>query len=101
MAIACLGAAGSWTAMSRLVLRLLFGVAFIVGGLGFYFHNQGNLTQVMRSSIAAWTDREMHHSDDPPQVAPLAFAGLGAIGILATLKRFDSMPLSSDIPVAG
>jgi hypothetical protein len=44
---------------------------------------------VIRASVNAWIDPKMSHSDDPPQVAPLAFAGLGVMGILASLKRFN------------
>jgi hypothetical protein len=70
-------------------MLLLFLLAFLVGGVGFYFHNHGNLTQVLKTSVAAWTDPTMTHSDDPPQFAPLAFAGLGLFGALAALDRFN------------
>jgi len=45
---------------------------------------------VAKSEINAWTDPTMTHGDDPPQVAPLAFGGLGVIGIVASLGRFNS-----------
>jgi hypothetical protein len=37
----------------------------------------------------AWTNPTMNHSDGPPQMAPLAFGGLGMIGILTSLRRFN------------
>ena len=89
MAVACLAAVIVWGKIARLVMALLFSLAFVVGGMGFYFHNHGNFINVIKTSVAAWTDPAMDHSDGPPQLAPLAFAGLGAIGILASLKRFN------------
>jgi hypothetical protein len=89
MAIACMAAFVFWNKTARLIMIPLFLLAFVVGGLGFYFHNHGNFIEVARTSLHAWTDPNMNHSDDPPQVAPLAFAGLGLIGIVASLKRFN------------
>ena len=89
MAIICAGAFVFWNKIARLILLPLFMLAFIVGGMGFYFHNEGSLKAVVKNSIYAWTDPNMNHSDSPPAVAPLAFAGLGMIGILASLKRFN------------
>ncbi len=90
MAIACLVAFGFWNKTARRIMLPLFLLAFVVGGMGFYFHNHGDFKKVVRTSIRAWTDPNMNHSDAPPQVAPLAFAGLGMIGVLASLKRFNS-----------
>jgi hypothetical protein len=90
MTIACSIALRFWNKTARFIMLPLFVIAFAIGGLGFYFHNQGDLKKVIRSSVHAWTDPHMNRSDGPPQVAPLAFAGLGAIGILASLKRFNA-----------
>jgi hypothetical protein len=90
MAIACAAASIFWSKLSRRIMIALFLLAFVIGGLGFYFHNDGKLIQVIRSSVNAWIDPSMAHSDGPPQLAPLSFAGLGMIGILASLKRFNS-----------
>ena len=62
----------------------------VPGGVLVYFHNHGDFKEVIKTSARAWTDPTMNHSDGPPQTAPLAFAGLGLIGILASLKRFNS-----------
>jgi hypothetical protein len=89
MTVACLVAFIFWNKTARRIMPMLFLLAFVVGGMGFYLHNHGDLQSVVRSSIDAWSDPAMHHTNAPPQVAPLAFAGLGAIGILASLKRFN------------
>lgn len=89
MALACLAAVIFWSKTSRLVMRVLFLLAFIVGGLGFYLHNRGHLVNVMTSAANAWFDPKMKHSRGPPQTAPLAFAGLGLLGVSATLRRFQ------------
>jgi uncharacterized membrane protein len=89
MTISCLAAFAFWSKTSRIIMIPLFLLAFVVGGMGFYFHNHGDFGQVIKTSVSAWTDPTMKHSDGPPQTAPLAFAGLGVIGILASLKRFN------------
>jgi hypothetical protein len=89
MAVACLLAVTFWNKTSRVLIRILFFLAFIVGGLGVYLHNHGNFAKVLSSSVNAWTDPKMKHPHGPPQTAPLAFAGLGLLGVVATLKRFN------------
>jgi hypothetical protein len=78
-----------WSDRARRVLLLFFPLAMVLGGIGFYLHNHGHLLRVMEYSIRAWTDRNMTHSDAPPEVAPLAFVGLGGIGMLCCLRRFN------------
>jgi uncharacterized membrane protein len=89
MGIACLVAVIFWNKTVRLIMLPLFLIALIVGGMGFYFHSHGNIVKVIRTTEAAWTDPNMEHPDAPPQLAPLAFAGLGVIGSLASLRRFN------------
>jgi len=88
MTLACLAAAILWNNLTRLVLLVLFLLAFIVGGLGFYFHNQDEIAQVPLNTLHAWTNPKMKRLHGPPEIAPLAFAGLGLLGSLASLKRF-------------
>ena len=78
-----------WSKAARRVMLLLYFVSFVVGGMGFYFHNHGSVKKVITASVNAWVDSKMDHSDEPPMVAPLAFAGLAVIGILASLERFN------------
>ena len=89
MAVACLAAAVLWNDVMRRVMIVLFLAALAVGNIGFYLHNNGKIGRVLRRSVNAWVDADMKHSDAPPQTAPLAFAGLGVLGILASLKRFS------------
>jgi hypothetical protein len=90
MVVACGCAFVIWNQTMRRVMVGLFLLAFVVGGLGFYFHSHGDFGKVLHSSIQAWTDPAMNHSDGPPELAPLAFAGLGVIGLLISLRRFNS-----------
>jgi hypothetical protein len=90
MTIACLAAFIFWNRTARRVMVPLFFLAFVVGGIGFYLHNHGHLLRVMQTQMQAWTDPGMNHPDTPPQTAPLAFMGLGGIGILCSLRRFDA-----------
>jgi hypothetical protein len=90
MTVASLGTCIFWNDVMRRMMIVLFLLAFVIGGTGFYLHNHGKVSRVIKSSINAWIDPDMNHSDAPPQLAPLSFAGLGMIGILACLKRFNS-----------
>ena len=90
MTVACLCATVFWNGRTRRIMIVLFALALFIGGTGFYLHNRGRLTKVVTTSWDAWIDSNMNHSDAPPQLAPLAFVGLGTIGILASLDRFNS-----------
>lgn len=90
MTIACLIAFVRWNKIARLIMPPLFLAAIVIGGVGFYLHNHGRLEKVIKTSVNAWIDPDATHSDAPPQFAPLAFAGLGGIGLLASLRRFNS-----------
>jgi hypothetical protein len=90
MAMSCLVGFIFWGKLTRRLLLPLFLASLIVGGMGFYFHTHGNIKKVIKTSVYAWTDPNMEHSDAPPQLAPLAFAGLGVIGLLTLFERFNS-----------
>ncbi len=89
MAVFCLFSAIVWNRSSRLLLRLLFLAGFIVGGLGFYFHNRPDFAHVLTSEMHAWTDPQMEHPGGPPRdrLALSLRRKLGLVGFLATLKR--------------
>ena len=89
MAMVCLLAVLLWRRAARLALLPLFLAALIVGGLGMYKHNRHHPDRILSDSTRAWTDPAMKHPDAPPHTAPLAFAALGLLGVLATLKRFN------------
>jgi hypothetical protein len=89
MAVACVLAATFWNDTARLLIQIVCLVGLIIGGLGFYLHNHGKIANAITSSADAWIDPKMKHPHGPPQSAPLAFAGLGLLGVVATLKRFN------------
>jgi hypothetical protein len=89
MMVACLVTAMVWNDLTRRIMIVLFLAALAVGGTGFYLHNHGRFARVWKRSVNAWVDGEMKHSDAPPQSAPLMIAGLGVMGIVASLKRFS------------
>ena len=81
-------ALAGWERGGRQALLIAFAAAFIVGGLGFWFHNHGDLVSGMLTVLSAWT-KPLHHEDVPPPLAPLSFAGLGLLGTLACAHRFQ------------
>jgi hypothetical protein len=85
-----LGAAGlaGWERGGRQALRLAFAAAFLVGGLGFWLHNNGDVVSGVLTVLSAWTG-PLHHEDVPPPLAPLSFTGLGLLGTLACARRFQ------------
>ena len=90
MTVACFVATVWWNRTSRRLMIPLFVLALVIGAVGFYLHNDGHIFGVVKTMIAAWTDPHMQHEDAPPHLAPMAFAGLGALGLLTCLKRFAS-----------
>ncbi len=85
-----LGALGlaTWARGGRQMLTVAFAAGFVVGALGFWFHNDGHLISAVSTVLAAWV-RPLHHEDVPPQLAPLAFLAMGLLGMLACARRFQ------------
>jgi hypothetical protein len=80
---------GSWPK----ILQVGFALGVIVGLLGVWFHGGkdpvGNLLRVFTAwTIPLGTNGGVKVSSEPPVIAPLAFVGLGLLGILACSKRF-------------
>jgi hypothetical protein len=76
-----------WEAGGRRVLAVLFGVGIAVGLLGFWFHTGGHVVTGLRDVLAAWRvplgqDGGIKIGSKPPALAPLAFCGLGTLGVL-------------------
>ena len=76
-----------WDAGGRRVLAVLFGVGIAVGLLGFWFHTGGHVVTGLRDVLAAWRvplgqDGGIKIGSKPPALAPLAFCGLGTLGVL-------------------
>ena len=79
----------AWERGGRQMLLAAFSLAFIVGGLGFWFHNHGHLVSAVVTVLEAWV-LPLHHQKGPPALAPLAFAGLGLLGLLACARRLQA-----------
>lgn len=80
-----------WQPYGRQVLHVAFGLALIVGLLGVWFHTEGHPARVL-AILSVWLSgaRPIPLSDTPPALAPLAFFGLGALGVAACSRRFPA-----------
>jgi hypothetical protein len=86
-ALAGVAALVRWDAGGRRVLAVLFGVGIAVGLLGFWFHTGGHVVTGLREVLSAWRvplgqDGGVKMGSKPPALAPLAFCGLGTLGVL-------------------
>ena len=98
MAVAGLVGVTRWRATIRRALFWLYALAFGVGGYGFWLHNDGKVAGAMTQALRAWSSTTMKHTDAPPSFAPLAFCGLGMLGLLAMAKRFQPTSVSPSGP---
>lgn len=104
-----------WRGGGRQILFWAFAAALIVGVVGFWQHNEHHFGQRINYVFTVWgnstakkqesdehseAENQDHHSDGdhdhelsaplmPPVLAPLTFAGLGILGMLACAKRFQ------------
>ncbi len=87
-----------WHRGGRIVLLWGFSIALIIGVVGFWMHNQGRPIEGAQRILAAWSqpiEKPESESggkaalDEPPVLAPLAFFGLGLLGMLACSRRFQ------------
>ena len=77
-----------WERGGRQILSIAFTFALAVGVVGFWLHNRGHLVSAVMQVLSAWT-QPIRHKDVPPQLAPLAFVGLGVLGMMACAKRLQ------------
>jgi hypothetical protein len=95
-AMLALGAAAltRWYRGGRQVLLVGFAAAFLIGLLGTWFHSDGHPISGVFQVLAAWAlrpgDAGGIKMGAPPVLAPLAFVGLGSMGMLACSWRFPS-----------
>jgi hypothetical protein len=95
-AMLVLGAVGlaRWDRGGRRMLLVGFAVACVVGLLGLWFHSDGHPLTGVLQVLAAWTLRPGASggikAGGPPVLAPLAFMGLGSMGVLACWWRFPA-----------
>lgn len=78
-----------WNGWGRPVLLWLFAAGVIVGLLGFWLHNMGHPFEGIGTMLSVWGGQHPDPESRPPVLAPLAFAGLGALGIAICLPRFQ------------
>lgn len=83
-----------WNSWGRRVLLVGFTVCLIVGALGVWFHSQGDPVGNFRRVLTAWavplgTNGGVKIGSAPPEMAPLAFVGLGLMGLLCCSRRFE------------
>jgi hypothetical protein len=82
-----------WGSWGPRVLQVGFSIALVVGALGVWFHGGKDPVGSLLRVLTAWriplgTNGGIKISSEPPIMAPLAFIGLGLIGLLACSKRF-------------
>src|SRR5262249_16118125 len=76
-----------WHTWGRRVLGALFAAGIAVGVLGFWFHTDGHVLGGIREMLGPWRiplgqDGGNKMGSQPPALAPLAFCGIGALGLL-------------------
>ena len=87
-----------WHTWGRGALAALFTLGIAVGIVGFWFHTGGHLLGGIRDLLGAWRiplgqDGGIKMGSRPPALAPLAFCGLGTLGLMvcaAPEERKDS-----------
>jgi len=90
-----------WDGKGRRVLAMLFGAGIVVGLLGFWFHTDGHLVTGLRNVLLAWRvplgqDGGIKMGSQPPALAPLAFCGLGFLGLLVCAAPAAKRSAASD-----
>jgi hypothetical protein len=76
-----------WDKGGRRILLVLFGIGVAVGLLGLWFHTDGHVLSGLRDVLFAWRippghDGGIKIGSKPPALAPLAFCGIGTLGVL-------------------
>ena len=94
--IVCGGAAlALWHRGGRVVLLWGFSIALVIGVVGFWMHNHAKPIEGLKRIVAAWEQPIQKPQsnaaalEEPPVLAPLAFCGLGLLGMLACAQRFQ------------
>ncbi len=128
MLLAGIAALCLWERGGRKVLFWCFAVGLIVGPLGLWLHTGKHPARGLKRVISAWTlpikhgdekqgaandaavkkggdasggkpdNKKGDSQDKPPVLAPLAFCGLGLLGMLACAARFQSLEEEKSTP---
>lgn len=81
-----------WDSWGRPVALWLFAAGVVVGLLGFWLHNMRHPFSGLETMLSTWAGAHPDPTSKPPVLAPLAFAGLGALGWALCLPRFQQRP---------
>lgn len=91
----CFGAIGfviglfaliSWNEQSIRLLNVSLFTAFLIASAGMYFHLEEDEDE--KAAMTAEQREEEGKEKDKPLLAPLSFAGLAAVGLLATSRKW-------------
>src|SRR5438067_690889 len=82
----------AWGRWGRKLLTALFALTAAVGLLGAWFHSDGRPDRAAARVVSAWTlppgqNGGQKPGSSPPALAPLAFSGLGMLGLLVCAGR--------------
>ncbi len=85
-------AALKWQQKWIRVLHIYLFFALAVGLGGMYFHNEDRLEGKgdKASEVKEDEDKETEKEKTPPILTPIAFAGLGVVGLLGTSRRWNA-----------
>lgn len=77
----------AWRKGGRKLLIALFALAAAIGPLGMWFHSDGRPVRALASIARVWASKPGSKGGEkagsaPPVLAPLAFSGLGLLGVL-------------------
>lgn len=78
-----------WTKGGKRVLTIVYLMTVAMGMMGVYFHSEGRLLERVAELLQIWMvsldDGSRIAASHPPVLAPLAFVGLGILGLLSCL----------------
>ncbi len=96
-------AAAAWPSNPARLVRAFFVLPLLVGLAGLYFHNEDRLEGHAALPAAIADEEEGEHDESgstaadgheedhhPPILAPLAFVGMGVLGLLAAARRWPA-----------